>query len=138
MLDVDTVQNMKRQLISQGSTFEQQIGYSRAVAEGPWVWVSGTTGYDYASMTISDDVVEQATQAMRNIEQALSAAGASLIDVVRVRYLLPSREDFQKCWPALRSHFGEVRPAATMQVCGLADEAMLIEIEVTAYRSMAQ
>lgn len=123
-----------RRLISQGSTFEQQIGYSRAVADGPWVWVSGTTGYDYSTMTISDSVVEQAAQALQNIAAALAEAGASLQDVVRVRYLLPRREDFESCWPVLRRYLGEVRPAATMQVCGLADEAMKIEIEATAYR----
>ena len=123
-----------RRLISQGSTFEQQIGYSRAVADGPWVWVSGTTGYDYSTMTISDSVVEQAAQALQNIAAALAEAGASLKDVVRVRYLLPRREDFEACWPVLRRYLGEVRPAATMQVCGLADEAMKIEIEATAYR----
>lgn len=123
-----------RRLISQGSTFEQQIGYSRAVADGPWVWVSGTTGYDYSTMTISDSVVEQAAQALQNIAAALAEAGASLKDVVRVRYLLPHREDFEARWPVLRRYLGEVRPAATMQVCGLADEAMKIEIEATAYR----
>ncbi|HBX80164.1 MAG: RidA family protein [Propionibacteriaceae bacterium] len=123
-----------RQLISQGSSFEAAIGYSRAVAEGPWVWVSGTTGYDYATMTISSDVALQAAQALSNIEAALLQADASLADVVRVRYLLPNPDDFEACWPALRAAFGDIRPAATMQVCGLADPAMKIEIEVTAYK----
>lgn len=125
---------MTRHLISQGSTFEQQIGYSRAVADGPWVFVAGTTGYDYTDMTISEDVAAQAEQALRNIGAALAEAGASFSDVVRVRYLLPNRVDFEVCWPVLREYLGDVRPAATMQVCGLAEEDMKIEIEVTAYR----
>ena len=125
---------MSRRLIGSGSTFEASIGYSRAVAQGPWVWVSGTTGYDYATMAIEDDVVAQARQALRSIEAALAEAGATLADVVRVRYLLADRDDFEPCWPVLRAAFGESRPAATMQVCGLADAAMRIEIEVTAYR----
>src|SRR5512134_2080343 len=103
---------MQRRLISSGSTFEQEIGYSRAVVAGQWVFVSGTTGFDYARMTIEDDVVAQAEQTIRNIEHALAEAGASLADVVRVHYILPSAAEFPKCWPALRQAFGEVRPAA--------------------------
>ena len=124
----------ERRLISSGSTFEEAIGYSRAVVDGDWVHVSGTTGYDYATMTISDDVVEQAEQCLRNIEAALTEAGSGFEDVVRVRYLLPDREDFEPCWPVLRRAFGRVRPAATMMVCGLADPRMKIEIEVYARR----
>ena len=126
---------MKRTLISSGSTFEREIGYSRAVAQGDWVFVSGTTGFDYATMTLPDEVVAQAEQAIANVEAALAEAGASLSDVVRVRYLLPVREDFEPCWPVLRRAFGEARPAATMQVCGLSDPRMRFEIEVTARRS---
>ena len=96
--------------------------------------VSGTTGFDYADMTISDDVVEQAEQCLRNIGAALKEAGCSFADVVRVRYLLPEREDFEPCWPVLRRTFGEVRPAATMMMCGLSDPRMKIEIEVSARR----
>jgi enamine deaminase RidA (YjgF/YER057c/UK114 family) len=124
----------ERRRIFSGSTFEEQIGYARAVVDGDWVFVSGTTGFDYAAMTISDDVVEQAEQSLANVESALREAGATLADVVRVRYLLPSAEDFERCWPALRRAFGAVRPAATMQCCGLADPRMKIEIEVTARR----
>ncbi|WP_269857337.1 RidA family protein [Streptomyces sp. RPT161] len=124
----------RRQVILSGSTFEERIGYARAVVDGDWVHVSGTTGFDYATMTISDDVVEQAEQCLRNIEAALAEAGCSFDDVVRVRYLLPVREDFEPCWPTLRRRFGEVRPAATMMVCGLADSRMRIEIEVYARR----
>jgi formimidoylglutamate deiminase len=123
-----------RRLISSGSTFERDIGYSRAVVDGEWVHVSGTTGFDYATMTIADDVVEQCRQCLENVREALAAAGASFSDVVRVRYLLPAREDFEPCWPALRRAFGEARPAATMQECGLSDPRMRIEIEVTARR----
>jgi enamine deaminase RidA (YjgF/YER057c/UK114 family) len=126
-----------RRLISQGSRLETELAYSRAVVQGPWVWVSGTTGYDYLTMTIADDVETQAEQAMRNICEALAEAEASLEDVVRVRYLLPDRDDFPKCWPTLRRYFGDVRPAATMQVSGLASPEMRIEIEVTAYRLTA-
>ena len=123
---------MTRRLISSGSTFEQEIGYSRAVVDGDWVFVSGTTGFDYAAMTISEDVVEQAEQCLRNIGAALAEAGASFADVVRVHYILPKAEDFPPCWPVLRQYFGESRPAATMISAGLADPRMRIEIEVTA------
>ena len=126
-----------RRLISSGSTFESQIGYSRAVVSGDWVFVSGTTGYDYATMTISDDVEEQARQTLKNIGAALAEAGASFADVVRVHYLLPDGADFEKTWPALQEVFGEVRPAATMFVAGLSNPAMKIEIEVTAHLGQA-
>ncbi|GGX89177.1 hypothetical protein GCM10010510_37990 [Streptomyces anandii JCM 4720] len=124
----------ERRAILSGSVFEERIGYARAVVDGDWVHVSGTTGFDYAAMTISDDVVEQAEQCLRNIGAALGEAGCGFRDVVRVRYLLPEREDFEPCWPLLRRAFGEVRPAATMMVCGLADPRMRIEIEVYARR----
>lgn len=123
-----------RRLISSGSTFEEQVGYSRAVVDGGWVFVAGTTGFDYDTMTISDDVVEQAEQTLRNIATALAEAGASVEDVVRVRYLLPDAADFETCWPVLRRWFGDVRPAATMMQVGLSDPRMRIEIEVTARR----
>lgn len=123
---------MKRQLISSGSVFEEQIGYSRAVVDGDWIFVSGTTGFDYSSMTISDDVAQQAEQTLKNIADALAEAGASLADVIRVRYILPNAADFPACWPVLRRYFGEIRPAATMIAAGLADPRMKIEIEVTA------
>ncbi len=123
---------MTRRLISSGSTFEHDIGYSRAVVDGEWVFVSGTTGFDYSTMTISDDVAQQAEQCLRNIAAALGEAGATMADVVRVTYLLPRAEDFPSCWPVLRRWFGEVRPAATMMSVGLVDPRMRIEIEVTA------
>jgi enamine deaminase RidA (YjgF/YER057c/UK114 family) len=123
---------MTRRLISSGSTFERDIGYSRAVVDGEWVFVSGTTGFDYSTMTISDDVEQQAEQCLRNIEFALKQASAAMADVVRVTYLLPDANDFLRCWPVLRRWFGDVRPAATMMSVGLADPRMRIEIEVTA------
>jgi enamine deaminase RidA (YjgF/YER057c/UK114 family) len=126
---------MTRTLISSGSTFEAQIGYSRAVVAGNWVFVSGTTGFDYATMTISDDVVVQAEQCLKNIASALQQAGSSLQDVVRVTYVLPQTADFEACWPVLRKYFGEVRPAAMMISAGLADPRMKIEIEVTALKN---
>ena len=124
---------MSRQLISSGSTFEQEIGYSRAVADGDWVFVSGTTGFDYSKMTISDNLVEQTEQCLKNIQEALIKAGSSMKDVVRVTYVLPNAADFPDCWPTLRKYFGEVRPAAMMISAGLSDPRMRIEIEVTAY-----
>ncbi|MBN0044982.1 GNAT family N-acetyltransferase [Streptomyces actuosus] len=127
----------ERRAILSGSVFEEEIGYARAVVDGDRVHVSGTTGYDYAAMTISDDVVEQAEQCLRNVEAALAEAGCTFADVVRVRYLLPVREDFALCRPVLRQAFGAVRPAATMMVCGLADTRMRIEIEVSARRGPA-
>ena len=125
---------MARRLISSGSTFEKSIGYSRAVVDGDWVFVSGTTGFDYASMTIQDDVVAQCEQALKNIAAALDQAGSTFADVVRVHYLMTQGADFERCWPALGKAFGNVRPAATMMVVGLADPRMKIEIEVTALR----
>jgi enamine deaminase RidA (YjgF/YER057c/UK114 family) len=123
-----------RRLITSGSPFERDIGYSRAVVQGPWVFVSGTTGFDYATMTIQDDVAEQTEQCLRNIETALQQAGAQLADIVRVTYILPRAEDFPSCWPVLRKYFSEIRPAATMLSAGLADPRMKIEIEVTALK----
>jgi enamine deaminase RidA (YjgF/YER057c/UK114 family) len=125
---------MPRTLISSGSTFETQIGYSRAVVADPWVFVSGTTGFDYTTMTISDSVVEQAEQCLKNIQSALEQAGAGMKDVVRVTYVLPNGADFEACWPVLQRYFGEVRPAAMMISAGLADPRMKIEIEVTALK----
>ncbi len=123
---------MTRRLISSGSVFEEQIGYSRAVVDGDWVFVSGTTGYDYATMTIADDVAAQCEQALRNIEAALQQAGGSLRDVVRATFIVPNREDWAPCWPVLKRFFGDVRPASTLLHAGLQTDAMRIEIEVTA------
>jgi enamine deaminase RidA (YjgF/YER057c/UK114 family) len=125
----------ERRFIKSGSTFEEAIGYSRAVVDGDWVHVSGCTGFDYASMTLADGALAQAEQALRNASAALAEAGASLAEVVRVHYYLPDRADFEQCWPVLRAAFGAAPPAATMLVCGLLDERMRIEIEVTAHRS---
>ena len=102
---------MKRQWITSGSAFEAQIGYSRAVVAGDWVFVSGTTGFDYSNMTISDGVV-------------------------RVNYVLPNGADFEPCWPVLRQHFGKAKPAAMVITAGLLDPRMKIEIEVTACKAL--
>ncbi|MEL6225913.1 MAG: RidA family protein [Pseudomonadota bacterium] len=123
----------QRRHISSGSDFERRAGYSRAVVKGPWIFVSGTTGFDYETMTIPDDVIAQCRQTLENIKGALSEAGASLDDVVRVTYLLPRREDFEPCWPVISDAFAVARPAATMMVADLLDPRMKIEIEVTAY-----
>jgi len=126
---------MKRQWISSGSIFEEHIGYSRAVVAGDWVFVSGTTGFDYATMTISEDVAPQAEQCLQNIATALAQAGCTLDDVVRVNYVLPDGKDFEACWPLLRKHFGKAKPAAMVITAGLLDPRMKIEIEVTALKS---
>lgn len=123
---------MTRKLISSGSAFEQQVGYSRAVVDGDYVFVSGTTGYDYQSMTLAADVVEQAEQCMKNIDAALTEAGSRIEDVVRVHYIYPNRDDFEPCWPVFHRWFGEVRPAATMFVAQLINDDIKLEVEVTA------
>ena len=125
---------MKRILISSGSSFEQEIGYSRAVVQGDWVFVSGTTGFDYATMTIADGITAQTEQCLKNIDAALQQAGSGLRDVVRVTYVLPDCKEFPECWPVLRKYFGEVRPAAMMISANLLDPRMRIEIEVTALK----
>ncbi|MEP6824284.1 MAG: RidA family protein [Ramlibacter sp.] len=123
---------MARQLISSGSTFEQKIGYSRAVVDGNWIFVSGTTGFDYTTMTLREGVVAQCEQCLQNITAALAQAGSGLQDVVRVHYILPQASEFEACWPVLRKYFGEIRPAATMICAGLIEPEIRIEIEVTA------
>jgi enamine deaminase RidA (YjgF/YER057c/UK114 family) len=123
---------MTRRLISSGSKFEQDVGYSRAVVDGEWVFVSGTTGFDYRTMTISDSLIEQTEQCLENIQFALHDAGADFADVVRVNYIVPKAERFPDCWPVLRKYFGAGRPAMTMISAGLLDPRMQIEIEVTA------
>lgn len=128
---------MPRTLISSGSRFEAQIGYSRAVVHGDWVFVSGTTGFDYATMSISDDIVEQTEQCLQNIDAALRQAGAGMAEVVRVTYVLPDGSQFPLTWPVLQRWFGSVRPAAMMISAGLADPRMKIEIEVTAIKGSA-
>jgi enamine deaminase RidA (YjgF/YER057c/UK114 family) len=124
----------ERRLISSGSPFEAQIGYSRAVVLGDWIFVSGTTGFDYATMTISEEIATQAEQCLENIASALAQAGASMADVVRVTYVLPDGSAFAQCWPVLKRYFGSVRPAAMMISAGLLDPRMKIEIEVTALK----
>jgi len=123
-----------RRLISSGSAFEAEGGYSRAVVDGEWVFVAGTTGFDYAAMTIAEDPAEQARRALRNIEAALAEAGASLADVAQVRYYVPDPADWPRIVPVLGEAFGSIRPAATAVFCGLVDPRMKIEIEVTARR----
>ncbi len=123
-----------RRLISSGSPFEQEMGYSRALVDGRWVFVSGTTGFNYETMSISEDVAEQAAQAFRNIGKALEQAGAGFADIVRVRYIFTRAEDFKPCLPVMKSFLGSVRPAATLIVAGLVDPAMKLEIEVTALK----
>lgn len=123
-----------RRLISSGSPFEAAAGYSRAVVDGEWVFVAGTTGFDYAAMTIAEDAAEQTRQALRNIEAALAEADARLADVVRVKYYLPDAADWPPIVPVLGDAFGAIRPAATALICGLVDPRMKIEIEVTARR----
>ncbi len=131
MTDID---NTSRILISFGSVFEQKVGYSRAVCEGPWVFVAGTTGFNYDTMTISDDVREQCRQTLESIGRALKEAGSGFADVVRTTYIFPDAEDFERCWPILHECFGDIRPASTMFSAKLADPRMKVEIEVTALK----
>ena len=121
-----------RRLISTGSPFERDIGYSRAVVADGWVFVSGTTGYDYTTMTMPTGVADQCRNALETIRAALTEAGARAEDVVRVRYILTDPEDWPACWPITRAFFGEIRPAATMLSARLQNDEMKIEIEVTA------
>jgi enamine deaminase RidA (YjgF/YER057c/UK114 family) len=123
---------MARIHISSGSRFEAEIGYSRAVVDGDYVWVSGTTGYDYAAMTIADDVVAQAEQCFKNIAAALAKAGCTLDDVVRAFIIVPRREDWEPCWPIMKKYLGTARPTSTLIHADLQTDAMRIEIEVTA------
>jgi len=123
---------MTRRQISSGSKFEAEIGYSRAIVDGDWMWVSGTTGFNYEAMTISEDVAEQADQTFRNIRAAMEKGGFSLEDVVSVTYIFPRAEDFEPCWPVLRKYLVEVRPAATAIIAQLIDPRMKIEIQVNA------
>ncbi len=127
--------HMNRRLITSGSPFEAEIAYSRAVVQGDWIFVSGTTGFDYTTMTIAEDIESQTEQCLKNIQSALSEAGADMSDVVRVNYVLPNGAEFQRCWPILRKYFGTVRPAAMMICAQLMDPRMRIEIEVTAMKS---
>ena len=122
----------QRRLISSGSSFEAAAGYSRAVVDGDYVHVSGTTGFDYAAMTIERDVIAQAHQCFRNVAAALGEAGCTLDDVVRVRYYLTDVASFERLAPIFGQYFAQARPAATAIVCGLVDARMKIEIEVTA------
>ena len=126
---------MNRKLISSSSTFEEKIGYSRAVVQGDWVFVSGTTGYDYKTMTISDNIAVQTEQCLINIKSTLEQADANLSDIVRVTYILPNASGFESCWPVLKKYLGDIKPAATMFSAGLADDKMKIEIQVTALKS---
>jgi len=126
---------MKRKLISSGSSFEEKIGYSRAVMVGDMIFVSGTTGYDYNTMQISADIAVQTEQCIKNIEKALQEAGATLEDIVRLTYIVPKGDEFEQCWPILKKYFGGIKPAATMISAGLADEKMKIEIEATAVKT---
>ncbi|MBU2951523.1 RidA family protein [Tamlana agarivorans] len=125
---------MARKNVSSGSDFEDQIGYSRAVVKGNWIFVSGTTGYDYDTMCISDDIVEQTKQCFVNIIKVLEQVDSSLNDVVRVTYILPHANQFKDCWPVLKEYFSEIKPAATMFSAGLANDKMKIEIQVTALK----
>ena len=118
--------------INSGSTFEESVSYSRAVVADGWAFVSGTTGMDYATMTLPGSVEAQCQNTIDNIANALAQAGTSLDHVVRVRYILPNASDFEPCWPILRAAFATAKPAATMYVAGLIDPKMKIEIEVTA------
>ena len=129
---------MSRRLISSRSEFEKTIGYSRAVVDGEWVFVSGTTGFDYAAGTISEDVAEQTRQTLRNIDAALIEAGASMADIVRANYIITDRDDWPVVSAELGNVFGDIRPAATAIIAGLVDPRMKVEIQVTAKRQATE
>jgi len=124
--------NENKILISSSSTFEKELAYSRALVDGEWIFISGTTGFNYADMTISDNIIEQTEQCFKNIIAALETGGGKLQDTVRIMYIVPKASEFKKCWPVLRKYLGDIRPAATMISAGLADPRMKIEIQVTA------
>ncbi|WP_439562691.1 RidA family protein [Roseinatronobacter sp.] len=123
---------MKR--ISTGSPFEKTMGYSRAVVKGDWCFVSGVTGYDYATMTMPESVADQARNCFATIAKALSEGGFSMTDIVRVQYTLTDAALLDDLLPALGEAMGDIRPAATMVIAGLIKPEMLIEIEVTALK----
>jgi len=123
-----------RKLISTGSPFEKTAGYSRAVVDGEWCFVSGTTGYNYATMTMPDSVEEQTRNCLSTINAALEEGGFTMADVVRAHYYITDRAFVDVVFPILGEAFGEIRPAATMIVCQLNKPEMLIEIEVTALK----
>lgn len=129
---------MARRLISSGSEFEKSIGYSRAVVDGEWIFVSGTTGFDYAAGTISDDVAEQTRQTLRNIDAALIEADASMADVVRANYIITDGDDWPTVSAELGNVFSNIRPAATAIIAGLVDPRMKVEIQVTAKRQTTE
>ncbi|MBX3569520.1 MAG: RidA family protein [Rhizobiaceae bacterium] len=128
---------MSRGLISTGSPFEQTAGYSRAVVQGDWCFVAGTTGYDYATMTMPDSVEQQARNCLATIAKALAEGGFAMADVVRARYYVTDRAFVARVFPILGEAFGDIRPAATMVICTLNEPEMKIEIEVTALRRTA-
>lgn len=125
---------MPRRLISTGSPFERQAGYSRAAVDGDWCFVSGTTGYDYAAMALPEGVEAQVRNALATVARTLEEAGFSLGDVVRARYVVADRADVPAVFSALGRVFGDIRPAATMVVAGLIEPEMLFEVDVTARR----
>lgn len=125
---------MTRRRISTGSPFEMTAGYSRAVVDGAWCFVSGTTGYDYATMTMPEDVEDQARNCLATIRATLSEAGFAMADIVRAHYYVTDRVFVDRVFPVLGEAFGDIRPAATLIVCELAKPEMKIEIEVTALK----
>ena len=125
---------MTRQLISSGSPFEKQVGYSRAVVQGDWAFVAGTTGYDPETRIMPDSAAEQAKNAFKVIEKALAEGGFALTDVVRATYYFTDVVYWDEVGPVLGAMFGDIRPAATALVVGLVKPEMKVEIEVTALR----
>lgn len=123
-----------RRLVSTGSPFEETAGYSRAVIDGEWCFVSGTTGYGYATMTMPESVEEQTRNCLATIRAALAEGGFALADVVRAHYYVTDRAYVARVFPVLGAAFGAIRPAATMVVCQLNEPEMKIEIEVTALK----
>jgi len=134
LIKTSTNTSMERKLINSNSFLENEIGYSRAVVQGDWIFVSGTSGFEYSKMTIPEDIVSQTEQCLNNIASALKEADSKMEDIVRVTYIVPEASEFEKCWPVLKKYFGEIKPAATMFSAKLADSRMKIEIQVTALK----
>lgn len=126
---------MSRTLISSGSPFEKEAGYSRAVVDGDWVFVSGTTGYDYTAMTMPEGMEAQTRNTFITIQNVLEEASAAMADIVRVRYYITKRSDAAALMKVAGDVLGDIRPAATLIICDLLEEEMLVEVDVTAKRS---
>lgn len=121
--------------ISSGSSFEEKLGYSRAIITGDWAFVSGVTGYNYKSMDMPNNIAQQATNCFETIQSSLKEGGFSLSDTVRVQYTLTNSDLVDEIAPILKKYMGSIRPAATMVIANFIKPEMLVEIEITALKN---